>query len=139
MGQALTITRTDHCAADLRAAASKSDDAAQVRRLLAIALALDGDPRSEAAERSGMDRSKRPMSYRCGNPVIVDAGRSSGRRDHSTGSAAFASEGEQGWALRDLLVEDHHTMPFRSLRSPGLQQEGQVAAVPHQLCPPPYA
>jgi transposase len=56
MGQALTITRTDHCAADLRAAASKSDDAAQVRRLLAIALALDGDPRSEAAERSGMDR-----------------------------------------------------------------------------------
>jgi len=56
MGQALTITRTDHSAADLRAAASKSDDAAQVRRLLAIALALDGDPRSEAAERSGMDR-----------------------------------------------------------------------------------
>src|ERR1700722_16408198 len=56
MGQALTITRTDQCAADLRAAASKSDDAAQVRRLLAIALALDGEPRSEAAERSGMDR-----------------------------------------------------------------------------------
>jgi transposase len=56
MGRALAITRTEHTAAELRAAASKSGDAAQVRRLLAIALVLDGDARTGAAERSGMDR-----------------------------------------------------------------------------------
>ena len=56
MGRALAVTRTDHTAAELRAAASKSDDAAQVRRLLAIALVLDGDARTEAAEQTGMDR-----------------------------------------------------------------------------------
>jgi transposase len=56
MARALAITRTEHTAADLRVAAGKSSDAAQVRRLLAIALVLDGDARTEAAERGGMDR-----------------------------------------------------------------------------------
>lgn len=56
MGRALAITRTDHTSAELRSAASKSSEAAQVRRLLALALVLDGDARTGAAERSGMDR-----------------------------------------------------------------------------------
>jgi transposase len=56
MAQALAITRTAHTAGELRAAAGKSSDAAQVRRLLAIALVLDGDTRTEAAQRGGMDR-----------------------------------------------------------------------------------
>jgi transposase len=56
MARALAITRTEHTAAGLRAAASKSSDAAQVRRLLAIALVLEGDARTEAAQRGGMDR-----------------------------------------------------------------------------------
>lgn len=56
MGRALAITRLDHTSAALRTAASKSNDAAQVRRLLAIARVLDGDARTEAAQQSGMDR-----------------------------------------------------------------------------------
>ncbi len=56
MGQAIIITRTKHTAAELREVAAKSDDGAQVRRLLAIALILEGRSRSEAAEQSGMDR-----------------------------------------------------------------------------------
>ena len=56
MGAAVKITRSDHNAAALRGLAAKSNDAAQVRRLLALALVLDGLPRREAAERSGMDR-----------------------------------------------------------------------------------
>jgi transposase len=56
MGHALAITRTDHSAADLRSTASKIGDGSQVRRLLAIALVLDGDARTEAAEQTGMDR-----------------------------------------------------------------------------------
>src|SRR5215217_178385 len=41
---------------DLRAVASKCADGAQVRRLLALALVLDGYPRSKAAALNGMDR-----------------------------------------------------------------------------------
>ena len=56
MSRALKIIRTAHTGADLRAAAGKSRDGAQVRRLLALAMVLDGRPRAEAAGRNGMDR-----------------------------------------------------------------------------------
>jgi transposase len=56
VGQAVQVTRTEHTADELRGLAAKSRDAAQVRRLLAIALILDGLPRTEAARQSGMDR-----------------------------------------------------------------------------------
>jgi transposase len=56
MGQAIAITRTEHTAEALREFAAKSRDGAQVRRLLAIALILEGRLRTEAAELSGMDR-----------------------------------------------------------------------------------
>lgn len=56
MGQAVTITRTEHTAEALRTIAAKCSDAAQVRRLLAVALVLEGLPRSQAAAMCGMDR-----------------------------------------------------------------------------------
>ena len=56
MGKALGITRTDHTGATLRALAGKCRDGAQVRRLLALAMVLDGHPRSVAASSNGMDR-----------------------------------------------------------------------------------
>jgi transposase len=56
LGQAVTITRTEHTAEALREFAAQSRDGAQVRRLLAIALILEGRCRTEAAELSGMDR-----------------------------------------------------------------------------------
>ena len=56
MGIALTVTRREHTAAELRAFAAKGRDAAQVRRLLALALVLEGCSRTEAAGSSGMDR-----------------------------------------------------------------------------------
>ena len=56
MGRAVAVSRTDHSAGELRAMASKCSDADQVRRLLAIALVLDGASRGEAARQSGMDR-----------------------------------------------------------------------------------
>ena len=61
MGAAVNITRTDHTAAALRGLAAKSNDAAQVRRLLALALILEGRPRREAAEQAGMDRQTLPI------------------------------------------------------------------------------
>lgn len=56
MGQAIAITRWERTAEQLRDCASKSGDGAQVRRLLAVALLLEGRSRTEAAEQSGMDR-----------------------------------------------------------------------------------
>ena len=56
MGATLQIARTDYSSATLRAMARKCTDGAQVRRMLAVALVLDGRPRSEAAALNGMDR-----------------------------------------------------------------------------------
>ena len=56
MGQAIAITNQDHTAADLHRLLSKHKDGAVVRRLLALALILEGQSRSEAARQSGMER-----------------------------------------------------------------------------------
>jgi transposase len=56
MGKPLVITRTEYTADELRALASKSPDAAQVRRLLGLACVLDGHSRTDAADQAGMDR-----------------------------------------------------------------------------------
>ena len=56
MSVAIPITRLDCTASELRGFVSKCGDGAQVRRLLAIALVLDGRSRAEAAELNGMDR-----------------------------------------------------------------------------------
>lgn len=56
MSVALTITRTELSSAELRQCAGTLRDAAQVRRILALALALEGRSRTEAAEQTGMQR-----------------------------------------------------------------------------------
>jgi transposase len=56
MSAAVTITQTEHTAAELRGFAAKSRDTAQSRRLLAIAMVLDGATRLEAARQTAMDR-----------------------------------------------------------------------------------
>lgn len=56
MSAAVKIMRTDHTAEALRGLAGKSTDAAQVRRLLALALILEGHPREAAAALAGMER-----------------------------------------------------------------------------------
>ena len=52
----IEITRLDLSATDLRKAAGKSRDAKASRRMLALALVLEGVNRTRAAERCGMDR-----------------------------------------------------------------------------------
>ena len=56
MGKAIEITRLARSAAELRELAVKTEDGDTVRRLLGIAMLLDGWPRGEAATASGMDR-----------------------------------------------------------------------------------
>jgi transposase len=56
MALAIGITRTDLDAAGLRREASRSRDASAARRMLALALVLEGKSRTEAAQAAGMDR-----------------------------------------------------------------------------------
>ena len=53
---AVAITRKDMSARELRAAAAKTADAKAARRMLALALVLEGADRKTAAETCGMDR-----------------------------------------------------------------------------------
>jgi transposase len=53
---AVALTRADYTAAELRRFAAGSRDASAARRMLALALVLEGSPRAVAAETCGMDR-----------------------------------------------------------------------------------
>jgi len=52
----VAITRTDLDARGLRATATCAKDAAAARRMLALALVMEGQNRTEAACAAGMDR-----------------------------------------------------------------------------------
>jgi len=56
MGAPLEITGTDYTSAELRALSNRCSDGAQVRRILALAMVLEGRSRTEAAAFNGMDR-----------------------------------------------------------------------------------
>ena len=55
MGRAIAV-KTDYSGAEVRRLAKRTKDAAQARRLLAVAAILDGASREEAAKTGGMDR-----------------------------------------------------------------------------------
>jgi transposase len=56
MGSAVEITRLDLTASDLRCRAQRSGSIEAARRMLALALILEGRSRAEAARTCGMDR-----------------------------------------------------------------------------------
>ena len=56
MGEAIAITNRDHSATELRHLAARSKDSSVVRRLLALALLLEGKSRTAAATQNGMQR-----------------------------------------------------------------------------------
>ena len=56
MRAGVAITRTDHDAEGFRREAARSRDAAAARRMLALALVLEGHARAGAARQCGMDR-----------------------------------------------------------------------------------
>jgi hypothetical protein len=56
MGKPIEITRTEFSASELRELAASTHNGATVRRLLALALVLEGHCRAEAARLNGTDR-----------------------------------------------------------------------------------
>ena len=56
MPAGVSVTRQDYTTAQLRGFAKRTDDAAAARRMLALALVLEGKSRGEAVMSCGMDR-----------------------------------------------------------------------------------
>jgi transposase len=100
MGAPLGITRTDHTGADLRRLSRRCPDGTQVRRLLALALVLDGHSRSEAASLNGMDRQTlRDWVHRY-NAAGVD-----GLKSHRNRGRPPALTEQQKAELRELVIK----------------------------------
>ena len=100
MSAAIPITRLDQTASQLRSIASKCGDGAQVRRVLAIALVLDGRSRAEAATLNGMDRQTLSDWVHRYNAAGIDGLKSR----LPPGAAPRLSEAQQA-ELRALVVE----------------------------------
>jgi transposase len=82
MGKAIEITLLERSAAELRELAARTRDGAVVRRLLGIALLLDGWSRGEAATASGMDRQTLcdwVHRYNVSDVAGLETGKRSGR------------------------------------------------------------
>ena len=100
MGAMLRITRTDHTGAQLRAFLVKCADSAQVRRMLALAMVLDGRSRGEAASLNGMDRQTLCDWVRRYNEGGVD-----GLKTRKSPGQAPRLTKEQKAELYDLVVK----------------------------------
>jgi transposase len=122
MGAALGITRTEYTSAELRAICGRCRDGAQVRRLLALALVLEGHPRSEAAVLNGMDRQTlRDWVHRY-NADGVDGLKS--RR--SPGRAPALTE-QQKAQLRELVIKGPDPLVDKVVRWRCVDLQGEVA------------
>jgi transposase len=122
MGIALTVRRTGHGAAELRAFAAKSGDGAQVRRLLAIALVLEGYSRTEAAALSGMDRQTlRDWVHRYNDDGI------DGLKSRCAPGRAPALNDEQMAELRVLVIQGPDPMTHKVVRWRCVDLRAEVA------------
>ncbi len=82
MAVAVAITNLGYTAADLRRLMSKERDGEVVRRLSALALVLEGQSRTVAAQQSGMDRQTLRdwvHRYNEGGVAALASGKSTGR------------------------------------------------------------
>ena len=91
MGQPITIERQELTAAALRKAASREKNGSAARRILALALVLEGKDRASAARSCGMDRQTlRDWVHRYNREGLA------GLRDrHGGGSAAKLSPAQR--------------------------------------------
>jgi transposase len=122
MGIALTVTRVDHTASELRAFAAKSGDGAQVRRLLAIALVLEGYSRTQAAELSGMDRQTlRDWVHRYNDEGI------DGLKSRTAPGRAPALNDEQMAELKALVIQGPDPMTHKVVRWRCVDLRAEVA------------
>ena len=113
MSAAVGITRLQHSADELREFAVKSSDTAVSRRLLAIAMVLEGASRWDAARRTGMERQTlRDWAHRYNEEGVA------GLASRKAPGAACKLTAAQMAELRELVIAGpdpkfHKVMRFR--------------------------
>jgi transposase len=122
MGAGLKITRNDYTSAELRALSSRCSDGAQVRRVLALALVLDGYSRTEAARLNGMDRQTLPDWVHRYNAEGVE-----GLKSRSSPGRKPALSAAQKAELRDLVIEGPDPAIHEVVRWRCVDLQGEVA------------
>ena len=100
MGTAVKVTRSELTSAELRLASARCGDGAQVRRMLALAMVLEGRSRSEAASLNGMDRQTLSDWVHRYNAEGID-----GLKSRKSPGRAPALTAAQKAELRDLVVQ----------------------------------
>ena len=113
MAAAVKITRTELDAAGLRRAARRSRDATAARRMLALALVLEGKSRTEAAQAAGMDRQTlRDWVHR-----YNEAGQAGLSDRHGGGVRALLSPEQEaevaGWVRQGPDLAEHGVVRWR--------------------------
>jgi len=99
MSAAIDITRARHSPAELRGLAVKCSDTAVARRLLAIAMVLEGASRLDAARQTGMDRQTlRDWAHRYNEEGVA------GLTSRKAPGAAAKLTAAQMVELRDLVI-----------------------------------
>ena len=100
MGKPIEIRREESSAAELRALAASTQDGRVVRRLLAIALVLEGQSRADAARLNGMDRQTlRDWVHRYNDEGVA------GLRPRAIPGRPGALTEEQKEQLRTMVLE----------------------------------
>ena len=122
MSTAIPITRLDRTASELRGFARKCNDGTQVRRVLAIALVLDGRSRAEAAEQNGMDRQTLSDWVHRYNATGIEGLKSY----HPPGAAPLLNEAQQA-ELRELVVKGPDPEKDKVIRWRCLDLQEEVA------------
>ena len=123
MGKPIEVSRTERSATELRELAAATRDGAVVRRLLAIALILEGESRGEAARLNGMERQTlRDWVHRYNGEGVAGL-----RSRISTGRPA-ALTGEQMEALRTMVLEGPDPERNRVIRWPCADLRDEIAA-----------
>lgn len=108
---AITITHGGLTAVDLRRDAGRSRDAAAARRMLAIALVLEGESRGNAARQCGMDRQTL---------------RDWVHRYNAEGLAGLSDRGHGGGARSRLSAEQQAEVAAWVRAGPDLEKDGVV-------------
>jgi transposase len=129
MGKAIEITRLERSAAELRELAVNTEDGDIVRRLLGIALLLDGWSRGEAATASGMDRQTLcdwvhrynsgdvaglATAPRCGRPSALSEAQMAELKELVIKGPDPEKDGVVRWRCVDLRakIADHFSVTF---------------------------
>jgi transposase len=122
MGAAVQITRLEHTPAALRDAAGRCGSAKQARRLLAIALVVEGASRQEAARQCGMDRQTlRDWVHRYNEAGIA------GLRAHRPDGRPAKLTAAQLRELHDLVVAGPDPKVHKVVRWRCVDLRGEVA------------